>query len=71
MNKKYPLKKEDCTIELFMGAEYNIDAATIGELRGYLEQILKDLPTVDSLEIAEIHCKGTKISYLLKDGIHQ
>ena len=71
MTNKYPLKKEERFVHYYVGAEYDIDAKTIGELRAYLEQILDDISEEDHLEIEEIHCKGTKISYLLKKAIPQ
>ena len=64
---QFPLKKEDTTIEIFMGSEYDIHAETTDELKSYLQQIIEDLPKGE--KIAEIHCQGTKIYYLLENGI--
>ena len=66
------IKKEHCYIKTFMGTTYDIGKPeTIGEFKSALEQIIKDLPEDDKLEISEVFLKDNKIDYVLVDGIIQ
>ena len=66
------LSREDYHVELFMGSSWDLKCVrTISELKSAFEQIGRELPADNSLEVGEFYCTGTKIKYLLKEGISQ
>lgn len=68
------LDKKDNYIEVFMGTTYKInlnEIKTLGDFKSVLEQIVKDLPKDDELEIGEIDLRDGEIRYILKEGIFQ
>ena len=72
MTNNSSLKIRDITVDLWMGADYNIGAPkNLGELRAALQAILDDLPKDDSLEISKIFLKKDTIQLTMKEGIVQ
>ena len=72
MANNNPLKIRDVTVDLWMGADYNIGTPkNLGELRAVLQAILNDLPEDDSLEISEVFLKKDTIQLTMKEGIVQ
>ena len=69
MAEEYKLRTEHLRIELLVGAVYDLDARTVGELKSYLRQMIGNLPDDNSLEIDEVWSEGSKIGYSLKKGI--
>ena len=66
------VNKEDFYVKTFMGTDYDLgQPETIGELKKTLEYIINDLPTDNSLEIAQVHAHKNKLEYILVDGIAQ
>ncbi len=66
------MEKKDHYIEVFMGTTYIIGKPnTIGQLKNVLEQIIKDLPKDEELEVSEVILKKDRIEYFLVNGINQ
>jgi hypothetical protein len=75
-NKKFSekqinkMEKKDHYAKLFMGTDYEIPKVkTIGELKGFLEEIVADLPENNELKISETHAVDNNLGYTLLDGI--
>ncbi|MBS3085637.1 hypothetical protein J4225_03045 [Candidatus Pacearchaeota archaeon] len=68
------LDKKDSMIEVYMGTTWDFKAVkTVKSFREALEEMAHDLPddSDGTLQIAEIHGEGTKITYTLNQGLPQ
>ena len=64
-------KKKDTLIEVFTGTTYELPKLeTIGELRSWLEWIVKDLPEGDERRIVEVSLRHDELDYTLEEGIY-
>jgi hypothetical protein len=65
------VKTEHSEVSCFMGSQFELgDIRTVGDLRKALEEIAAELPSDNSLEIAEVYMLRDELGYTLKEGVY-